>query len=460
MAGGWASSQVLGLSSQETRARVGQAFASGLGGGVGNALGGSLAEPSYGNWPDQAGAESARLVRQNGSLMDAQYVQQSDAILNRKAGDAWTTMRDHQGIEQSDAILRRKGFETLGGRNGLDLQSDGWVAANGPGMIGKSSMVEKQLMASQARARFNFSDGMDARDIRQAFAHQSRVSRGLSDRAMVNGGYSGNYAEARPTALSAREKATGWFSSVVGTSRAGNVLTGAFNAWLAAPEALPKLPDALGAIPSVVMRLASGAAASAGRLWDDPFGTTANTVAGGVDSLRTGFNRVVNGNGTAMGATLFAIGTAGVPLGRADGLSIPLGLSGRGEFLEFGNRLYTGLDDVGFKRAQAGFQGSSVTGRAFESPHAPFDVGRISDFDIALSSPELLVRAQSVGIGLRGAGTRTGPLMPEHLERLGLADLARQLSQQAGREVNFMIYRSIEDAASRSPTILVPRNPR
>ncbi|QPF74663.1 LysM peptidoglycan-binding domain-containing protein [Roseateles sp. DAIF2] len=45
-AGGWASSQILGHSSEQTRARVGQAFINGLGQGIGNALGSSLASPS------------------------------------------------------------------------------------------------------------------------------------------------------------------------------------------------------------------------------------------------------------------------------------------------------------------------------------------------------------------------------------------------------------------------------
>lgn len=140
--------------------------------------------------------------------------------------------------------------------------------------------------------------------------------------------------------------------------------------------------------------------------------------------------------------------------------AVPLGFSQQSEFVAFGGSLYAGLEGAGFKNAQAGFQGSSVTGRAFKSPYAPFDVGRISDYDIALSSPELFERAHAVGIGLRQQGTRTGPLMPEHLDRLGLTDLSSQLSQQAGRPVNFMIYRSIDDALGRSPTILVPRGPQ
>jgi hypothetical protein len=136
--------------------------------------------------------------------------------------------------------------------------------------------------------------------------------------------------------------------------------------------------------------------------------------------------------------------------------SYPLGFSQQGEFAAFGDTLYSGLSSAGYKNVQAGFQGSSVTGRAFAPPQAPFDVGRVSDFDIALSGAELFQRAQEVGIGLRQQGTRTGPLLPEHLDRLGLTDLGNQLTQQAGRPVNFMIYRSIDDAIGRSPTILVP----
>jgi filamentous hemagglutinin len=92
--------------------------------------------------------------------------------------------------------------------------------------------------------------------------------------------------------------------------------------------------------------------------------------------------------------------------------------------------------------------------------HAPFDFGRVSDYDVALSSPELFQSAQDVGIGLRQQRIRTGPLTPEYLDRLGLTDLSNQFYQQAGRPVNFMIYRSIDDAAARSPSILVPRSPQ
>jgi filamentous hemagglutinin len=56
-----------------------------------------------------------------------------------------------------------------------------------------------------------------------------------------------------------------------------------------------------------------------------------------------------------------------------------------------------------------------------------FDVGRTSDFDIALKSPELLRKAESLGVGLRSGGARTGPLSMRDLKALGLNDLASQL---------------------------------
>jgi hypothetical protein len=44
-------------------------------------------------------------------------------------------------------------------------------------------------------------------------------------------------------------------------------------------------------------------------------------MTSGVDGFRTGFNQTVNGNGFAMGSALFAMGTMGVPLGRAEGIA-------------------------------------------------------------------------------------------------------------------------------------------
>ncbi len=136
--------------------------------------------------------------------------------------------------------------------------------------------------------------------------------------------------------------------------------------------------------------------------------------------------------------------------------AVPRGFSSAADFDSFGDELRTGLRAAGYEDVTPIFQGSSVTGRSFESG-AAFDGGRLSDFDIALSSPQLLSNADALGVGLRSGGTRTGPLTTPQLRRLGLGDLATTLSETAGRPVNFMVFNSIEGATLRSPSIEVPR---
>jgi hypothetical protein len=87
---------------------------------------------------------------------------------------------------------------------------------------------------------------------------------------------------------------------------------------------------------------------------------------------------------------------------------------------------------------------------------AAFDVGRTSDFDIALAGNDIFSAAEDAGIGLRNGGIRTGPLKANDLAQLGLTALRNSLSQSAGRPVNFMIFKSIEVAISKAPSIVVP----
>jgi hypothetical protein len=132
---------------------------------------------------------------------------------------------------------------------------------------------------------------------------------------------------------------------------------------------------------------------------------------------------------------------------------MPFGFKNLGEFAEFGSSLKSGLTKVS-DDAVGIFQGSSVTGKKFTTG-APFDVGRVSDFDIGIASSKLLDKAKELGIQLRSGGSRTGPLTASQLKKLGLADLQKQLCQQAGRPVNFMLFRSVEAAAKRAPSIVV-----
>jgi RHS repeat-associated protein len=126
------------------------------------------------------------------------------------------------------------------------------------------------------------------------------------------------------------------------------------------------------------------------------------------------------------------------------------------DFGAFGTTLKQGLAEAGFAGTRAFFQGSSVTGVQYASPNDPFDIGRLSDFDVALAGADIFAQAKSLGIPLRQGGSRTGPLLQDNLRALGLYDLQQQLTRDAGRDVNFMIYRDPAAAASRSPSVEVP----
>jgi hypothetical protein len=134
---------------------------------------------------------------------------------------------------------------------------------------------------------------------------------------------------------------------------------------------------------------------------------------------------------------------------------IPHGFSSPEDFAAFTGELRTGLRDAGYDDVTPIFQGSSVTGESFRTG-MPFDVDRTSDFDIALASPSALERARDMGIGLRSGGTRTGPLTLEQLYDLGLGEMAESLSGRAGREVNFMLFESVDTAVVRGPSLMVP----
>lgn len=101
-----------------------------------------------------------------------------------------------------------------------------------------------------------------------------------------------------------------------------------------------------------------------------------------------------------------------------------------------------------------GFQGSAVTGRSADSG-APFDEGRRSDYDIAISGDSVNRAAHENGVQFRGDGVSTGPLSERDLDRLGLDGILDDASAETGREVHVMIFRTIEDAAGRKPTIKI-----
>jgi len=141
------------------------------------------------------------------------------------------------------------------------------------------------------------------------------------------------------------------------------------------------------------------------------------------------------------------------PLGLAP--CVPHAFRTMQEFDRFGSRLHHALDAAGHPDVIALLQGSAVTGRSFRTG-VPFDVGRVSDLDVALASQTLMGRVEGLGLRLRSGGMRSGPLRPSHLDGLGLSDAVTDLSLLAGRPVAFMIYRSAQAAAARRPSILIP----
>jgi hypothetical protein len=182
-----------------------------------------------------------------------------------------------------------------------------------------------------------------------------------------------------------------------------------------------------------------------------------------VDATSTAVDMVRDRDFSAAKITVVAVTAAGLYLhlsfaddAASAGTRLPKGFAGESEYARFGQRLHTGLDNAGYRDAQALFQGSAVTGRSFRTG-IPFDVGRVSDYDIALASPALLDRAKSLGIPLRSGGTRTGPLAAHELKALGIDSVARDLTREAGRPVKFMVFGSPADAIVRAPSSIIPR---
>ncbi len=124
------------------------------------------------------------------------------------------------------------------------------------------------------------------------------------------------------------------------------------------------------------------------------------------------------------------------------------------EFERFAAMLKSGFAEAGYGDTEAAFQGSSVTVKY--TTGAPFDKGRVSDYNVAPGGDGIFGAAEDAGIPLRSGGTRTGPLGPRDLDALGLTNVSNALREFAGRPVNFMIFDSLEGAVARSPSILVP----
>jgi hypothetical protein len=199
-----------------------------------------------------------------------------------------------------------------------------------------------------------------------------------------------------------------------------------------------------------------------------PPGDATDMLAAGSDFLipTPGAASAINETAAALKAGLMDLATLGIGAGGIGSFGVgrtlargtrwfPFGFKSSREFKEFGDAARAGLKDAGHADAVPIMQGSAVTGRSFHTG-ARFDVGRKSDFDVALSSGSLLEKARAAGVELRGGGVRTGPLERADLKALGLLELQRKLTRLAGRPVNFMIYQDVQAATGRAPSRFFP----
>ena len=138
------------------------------------------------------------------------------------------------------------------------------------------------------------------------------------------------------------------------------------------------------------------------------------------------------------------------------GLSgIPAGFKSFGQFKQFGEAAQAGLSKAGYPNATPFMQGSAVTGRSFETGE-PFDLGRTSDFDMAIAHEGLYKKAEVLGLA---KDARTGPvkLGSEEAKLLGIDDTLQKLSKMSGgREVNAMIFKNAEAVKAKGASIRLP----
>jgi hypothetical protein len=139
-------------------------------------------------------------------------------------------------------------------------------------------------------------------------------------------------------------------------------------------------------------------------------------------------------------------GEANLPirLKTPNGNPLPYGFKSYEQYKDFAKLLRT--------EAPAGttvlFQGSAVTGKSYKTGEA-FDVGRLSDFDIALANQSLFKKARELGYKAKD-GSRIGPLKDEQLRDLGLLEYAKKVRKNSeGRTTEFMLFDSPESAYSR-----------
>jgi hypothetical protein len=134
--------------------------------------------------------------------------------------------------------------------------------------------------------------------------------------------------------------------------------------------------------------------------------------------------------------------------------STPLGFRDATQYEKFKTTLNRGLQQTRYPNTVPIMQGSSVTGVKYTTGE-PFDVGRTSDFDVALAGDDIFGAAAAAKVNVRGGGIRTAPLNRRTVARLGLRPLQRELMAISKREVKFMVYRDAGEAVDDKPSIVM-----
>lgn len=96
-----------------------------------------------------------------------------------------------------------------------------------------------------------------------------------------------------------------------------------------------------------------------------------------------------------------------------------------------------------------------MTGKSHKTGKA-FDKDRTSDFDIALVNDDLYLQGLEAKFRFKTEPNRMGPLLPKQLDKLGLRGIQKKMIKMSGRDVNFMLFESVEEALRR-PSIMVVR---
>jgi DNA polymerase/3'-5' exonuclease PolX len=134
--------------------------------------------------------------------------------------------------------------------------------------------------------------------------------------------------------------------------------------------------------------------------------------------------------------------------------NIPFGFSSFGELRQFGSNIQSGFSKLGHKDTTLYLQGSSVTGKSFLTKES-FDVGRKSDFDLAVSGTSLFEKAEKLGL-TKGNRTRSINLGSDEAKLLGINAVLDKASKLKSRDVNIMIFKSVDDIKKKGKSFRVP----